>query len=334
MRILISLFFIFLTATVLKAQNPRFSMFDASPLVVNPAYAGKINGSVRAGTHFGVHLSDSAEIRHLNTYVDFRTSVKGDKRTNHLGIGLNFYTYGFNSQSPVIANFPSLSLAYHMGLGKTGKHFLGIGAQVAYASARLDETKGLYDKELSGGGFRYVPTANRRNTTARNSYWDASGGVYYQFKGEDVEFETGLSMYHMFYPKNDIYKTDQETRLRHRGVMNMRMQMKLSKKRSIAFQSMYWADGLYWRSRVYDSDNLVAFWTGVEILNSKAENGFSVDYGIYSRTFRTFMPYLSLHFNKVLNFRMSYEWPFNSTAFESNRAKRGEAALIFNFSKK
>lgn len=324
----------FLTV-IATAQNPRLSMFDASPLVVNPAYAGKINGTARAGAHLSIQTSDSADITHLNTFIDFRGRFKAAKKQyNHFGVGLNFYTYGFNSKSPVTASFPSLSFAYHFMLGKTGKHFFGVGAQLAYANATLDETKGRYDKEISGGGFRYVATPGRNNTTATNSYTDASGGIYYRFEGEEIKFETGLSMFHLFYPKNDIYKVDFETRLRHRGVMNVKFEFKLAANRSMAIQSMYWADGLYWRSRVFDSDNLIAFWNGVEILNTKPKKNYWVNYGLYSRTFRTVMPYVSLYYTKTANLRLSYELPFNSTAFEAYRSKRAELALLFNFAKK
>lgn len=316
------------------AQNPRMSMFNASPLVVNPAYAGNFKGTVRVSTHTGIYRNEGSYINHLNAGADFSIKLKASKKAaNRLGVGINFYTYGFNSRSPVQASFPSLNVAFQSQLGKSGKHFIGVGAQLAYASASLDERKGTYNKEISGGGFRYVPTT-LRNQTASNSYTDASGGITYTYKSEEIKFELGLSMFHMFYPLNDIYKKDTETRLRHRGVFTGRFEFKADKKISVALQTMYWTDGLYWRSTTIDSDNIVAFFNGVELLNSLPAKKIYLSGGLYSRNMRTLMPYGSIFFTPKVNLRLSYEWPFNSTAFSAYRAHRGETALIVVLDKK
>lgn len=323
-----------LITAVASAQNPRLSMFEASPLVLNPALTGKTDAKSRIGTHYSYQSSDIATITHLNAFVDFSGRIQAArKKYNHYGVGFNFYTYGFNSKSPVMASFPSVSFAYHFELGKSGKHFFGVGAQVALAFAKLDEKKGTYDKEISGGGFRYDPTP-LRNQTASNDYWDASGGITYLYKTDQLKFETGLAMYHMFYPKNDIYDKDFETRLRHRGVLNMRFEFNVAANRSLVLQSMYWADGLYWRSRVFDSDNLIAFWNGAEIHNIKPKKQVWLNYGFYSRSFRTVMPYASVFFTKQVNLRASYELPINSAIFEAYRSRRAEVAVLFNIYKK
>ncbi|HOA38555.1 MAG TPA: type IX secretion system membrane protein PorP/SprF, partial [Flavihumibacter sp.] len=41
-----------LFTTALKAQDPHFSQFFASPLTLNPAYTGKFNGTVRVSGNY------------------------------------------------------------------------------------------------------------------------------------------------------------------------------------------------------------------------------------------------------------------------------------------
>ncbi len=334
MKQLVLIGLLIIAAAIVTAQNPRMSMFNASPLVVNPALAGNFEGTARVSVHGGIYRNEGAYINHLNAGADFRIKLKPSKKEyNRLGIGLNFYTYGFNSRSPLQASFPSLSVAFQSQLGKSGKHFIGVGGQLAYATASLDESRGIYNKEISGGGFRYEPTV-LRNQTASNSYTNASGGITYTYKGEEAKFEMGVSLFHFIYSRNDIYKRDRETRLRRRGVFTGRFEFKAGHKTAIALQTMYWADGLYLRSTTLDSDNLVAFFNGVELLNTKPLKKVYLNGGLYSRNMRTLMPYGSLNLTTQWNLRASYEWPFNSTAFTAYRAHRGEVALIMILNKK
>lgn len=320
--------------TMVAAQNPRFSQVQASPLVLNPAFAGNFEGVVRSGVHFSHMSTQRATIQHINAAIELRgTGSKAANGYNYFGVGFNFYNYGFNAAAPLAASFPSLSAAYHFQLGKSGKHFMGVGAQFAYAFGRLDETKGLDDPEISGGGFRYVPTATLNNTTADQEYGNASLGMYYRYKGEDVTFESGLSLYHLYLPRNDIFGTGSPSALRHRATMNMRLDVKLNAHRTLSLHNVYWTNGLYWRSPAVAPDNITDQWLGFEIQNNKPNADARINYGLATRSFRSLIPHLSFFITPIANLRVSYEQSINDgLLFDARGARRIEAAFIMQFS--
>lgn len=315
-----------------RAQNPRLSMFDASPLHLNPAYAGKFDGKFRALAHVSSQSADSAKNSHATIAFDYNSKWDVNKPAprKYLGFGFQHYRYGDMGNSPISASFTSLSGAYHTLLDKRGRHYFGAGAQAIFASGKLDRSKPyVYEKEISGGGFRFRES-DTDTPFASHSYVDFAVGVYYGYKTPQFRFEAGLSMYHLFYPKNDIFQLDpDQPSLRHRGVFSMKFDFNLNDTRNIAFKSVYWADGLYWLSRQFDSDNLIAFWNGIELTrNYNIDKKYYFNYGLFTRNFRTVMPQVSIFYNRSYNLRLSYETPINSTKFSAYNAKRAELALI------
>src|SRR5437868_15414768 len=121
-------------------------------------------------------------------------------------------------------------------------------------------------------------------------------------------------MYHLFYPRNDIYDKDDETKLRHKVTAFSVLRIKLNNKWGLIQKNIYWQEGLYYRSRSFrDSLNIVAFWSGVELIKTSPKSNYNLNFGLYTRSFRTVMPYLNINLGKVANLRYSYEFPLNSS---------------------
>jgi hypothetical protein len=92
---------------------------------------------------------------------------------------------------------------------------------------------------------------------------------------------------------------------------------------------MYWQEGLYYRSKSFgDSLEIVSFWTGVEMYKTNPKSNINVNFGLYTRSFRTVMPYLNINLGHVANLRYTYEHPFNSNKYNAYSAQRNEVALI------
>jgi hypothetical protein len=332
---------LFFLVNGLQAQNPRLAMYEASPLVVNPAYAGKFDAKFRAGTHVSMMSWDSAKMMHNNVFLDFRSKYdKNDPPRSYWGVGLNFYRYG-HATSAITAMFPSLSIAYHAAMDKRSRHTVDVGFQAAFASGtykRLGTPEAPkifnYQPEISGGGFTYRPDVDTPSTS--HSYTDFSIGVNYNYKTNRFRFESGLAMYHLLYPENDILQFDKDKpKLRHRGVFNMSFGFDLDQSRTIYVKSMYWADGLFWLSTTNKDrgtdEYKVSAWAGVELHKNanKDYKKIKVNYGLHTRSFKTIMPLVSVLYNDKLNLRATYEYPMNSKNFVAYRAKRMEVALIY-----
>lgn len=348
---------------VALAQNSRFSQIGSAPMLLNPGLAGRFDGKARLSALYSNQQTNITEMNHTNVSFDLKlgkfrtfgddeevpsnatTEMKsgtpakeakdkvGPKRglTGYWGVGLSF-TDVSHKNGPLQNRFYSATLARHF-YSRRNKYF-GIGAQVTYAQGELDERRGkLYDREISTGSFRYPQRASSGDfRVSDKNYVDYNVGAYYGMVTDAVGFELGGAMYHLFYPNSDILDKDDETELRHRVTAYSVLRVKLNNKWGLVQKNIYWQEGLYYRSRSFsDSLNIVAFWAGVELIKTNPLKPVNVNFGLYTRSFRTVMPYLNINLGKIANLRYSYEFPLNTSKYSAYSAKRHEAALIFSY---
>jgi hypothetical protein len=362
-KFLIALFLISCQLTF--GQNARFSQIWSAPMQFNPSLTGRFDGKMRLSTLYSSQLShnpDLVRMLHQNISLDGKFGkykaagdqevpnfnivdvvnsgkpvkegkdeivINNPKLHGYWGAGLNYYHYGYE-KSPINATFFSLSLARHFYNGRN--KFFGFGIQGTYASSNVDQTKGLaYDKEISGGGFRY-PKGQPNNLTGNKSYVDFNGGAYYSMVTEPVMFEIGGAMYHLFYPKNDPFNKDNESKLRHRVTAHSMLRLKLNNNFGIIQRNIYWQEGMYLRSKNFkDSLEIVAFWSGMEFYKVNPGKKLNLNFGFYTRSFRTLMPYLNLNIGNTATLRYSYEQPINSAKYNAYNAKRSEISLMLSY---
>lgn len=345
----------------LFAQNARFSQIGSAPIQFNPSLTGRFDGKIRLAGLYSMQETNMASMDHLNVSLDAKFGKyksSGDEATvtatesstskpqkegkdevfkktrvfGYWGVGMNYYHYG-DSKSPLDAKFFSASIARHF-YNKSNKIF-GFGIQATYAEDKLDETKGMeYDKEISGGGFRYPIPYTTTPQKGSNNYIDFNGGAYYGMVTDAVMFELGGAMHHLAYPKNDPRGgVDNESKLRHRVTAHSILRLHLNKNWGIVQKNMYWQEGLYYRSQKLNGDSfrIVAFWSGLEFYKINPAGKVNVNYGVYTRNFQTLMPYLNINLGKIANLRYSYEMPLNSKKYTAYTAKRNEIALIYTY---
>lgn len=348
------------------AQNARFSQIGSAPIQFNPSLTGRFDGKARLGMLYSLQETDSgrtsieSQMQHQNVSFDikfgkYRSSgdeelpkpnandvingkpvkeakdeiSKRPRIMGYWGVGFNYYHYG-DSKAPISASFFSASLARHF-YNKRNK-FFGFGVQATYVDGKLDESKGLYpDKEISGGTFR-IPRAPQTNRISTHNYVDFNAGAYYGMVTDAVMFELGGSMAHLFYPNIDILGKDSESKLRHRITASSVLRLRLNDKWGFVQKNIYWQEGLYYRSRSFnDSLEIVSFWTGVEAYKVNPASNINLNFGFYTRSFRTIMPLLNLNLGKVANLKYTYEHPINSSKYSAYTAKRHEVALILTY---
>ena len=366
-KLAICLIACFCLAVVVYSQNARLSQIASAPVQFNPALSGRFDGKMRAGFISSWQKSETAFMPHQNLNFDFKfgqyknlgddiayvksdservikTSTSRDEIANnnsgsqkikgYWSGGFNIYHFGkdwtgvYDNSSPLNANFYSINLARHLSLGKN--RYFGFGVQATYAQGKLDENNGTaYDREISGGGFRYS-NKNAAGRTSKNDYFDYNVGAYYGMITEPLSFEIGLAMYHLFYPKNDIFIIDDETKQRHRMTLHSVLRFRLSDNYGIIQRNMYWAEGLYWKSTsFYDSAHIIALYTGFDIYKTNPKSTYNANFGFYSRSFRTIMPVVNLQLGKMLQMRFSYEFPINSDRYNAYTAERTEISILF-----
>ena len=326
-KILFQLFFL-IVATGTFAQDARLSQIWSMPTMMNPSFSGKFDGSYRLGAGNSSQKSKLGAVNHQFGFVDSRFEGRATGFDRYFGLGVSYYQYG-NGATPINARFVALTGAHHFNLSKDGVHSMGVGTQLAFASASASEKNGLYDKEINGGGFRwndFNPNGTRSNVS---NYIDWNSGLYYRYKGQDLNIELGAAGYHYLHPKNSLITYDAEHRLRGRIVFHSKIDININTTKILTFQNIFWTEGLYWVSRSIDKYNLVSNWGGLELSKAVPSDKIYINYGMYTRSFKTIMPYASFISRNGFNLRASYELPFNATRFDAYTAKRFEITLHY-----
>jgi type IX secretion system PorP/SprF family membrane protein len=202
------LILIFACCLKLNAQDPHFSQFYASPLTLNPAFAGKFDGKLRvAGIHRNQWPTINKAFTTTSAAVDFRVMQGRIAENDTWGVGL----MGFSDQSAngaVKLNFASVGTAFHKGLDEEGYQQIGAAFQVTYANMIIN-TEGLkFLDQLTPYGFTNTTSEVFDNSSLKNKYIDFNAGVLYNGSTTDQNnFYFGVSMYHINRPKQSFTGT-------------------------------------------------------------------------------------------------------------------------------
>ena len=138
-------YFVFIFAlmltTAVRAQDPHFSQFFASPLTLNPAFTGKFDGEWRlAANHRDQWPSIPKAYVTTSASFDFPILKSRIPENDVFGIGLSGVTDA-SANSALKLNYGSLSLSYHKALDENGYNTIGAGFQGTYSSMVLDISK-------------------------------------------------------------------------------------------------------------------------------------------------------------------------------------------------
>ncbi len=353
-----------LMVEMVSAQNPRLSQLINSNMLLNPAMTVRFDGQARVGGLYSWQKSDYAEMPHVYAFSEIKlgryrssgdeahlyqnekqktgkpgpeakdeiTKPRQSNPKGYWGLGLHYYRFG-DSKSPLQAQFISGSIARHFY--SVRNRYFGVGGQVTYAMGDLDEKRGTaYDKEISGGTFRY-PKGVPGSRVGEKNYVDFNLGAYYGRNTEAVAFEFGLAMYHMFYPNISIVDNDSESKLRHRVSAYSMLRLRVNDKWGFVQKNLYWQEGLYYRSKSFkDSLNITDFWCGTEFYRTEPKSFFNLNAGFYTRSFRTLMPVLNLNLGRIATIRATYEHPINTKKYNAYNAKRAEVSMVFTYGRK
>lgn len=193
--------FCLVLCSAVKAQDPHFSQFFASPLTLNPAFTGKFDGTWRlAANHRDQWPSIPKAYVTTSASLDFPIMKSRIPESDIFGIGLSGVSDA-SANSQLKLNYGSVSLSYHKALDEDGYNTIGAGFQGTYSSMTLDITKLKFEDMLTQNGFTGT-TADVLTNGNNQSYFDVNAGLLYSgsTNGEN-NYYIGASMYHINRPK-------------------------------------------------------------------------------------------------------------------------------------
>ena len=206
------LLFFFFTAILgtLQAQDIHFSLFNMSPLTLNPANTGAFFGTARVGgiyrgQWYNVSGADGYETPSF--YAD-APILRGFREQDWIGVGGMIFNDQAGSNK-LRTNATMISASYHLGLGKDGKSVLTLGLQGGSVQRRYDP------KDLTvGDGFGPNLAYNAGNSSDpfvgggtsgggrdKTDYLDFAAGLLFRSQiDETTNFELGVSGAHVTQP--------------------------------------------------------------------------------------------------------------------------------------
>lgn len=185
-----------LTARETIAQNPVFSQFYASPLSVNPAFAGNGDADWRI---MGIRRSQwiGAGVDPLNTTslsFDGKIYRQKNNEQNYIGGGVLFLQDkglggAYNS------NAFNFAVSSHISLDADDRHGLSGGLGGTYNNTLIDYSQLSFGQQLSSSGFNRVLPTNEVYISNVKPYYSAFAGLVYTYRTEVSSFDIGVAGY-------------------------------------------------------------------------------------------------------------------------------------------
>lgn len=306
-----------------NAQDIHFSQFYASPLTLNPALTGKVNGNFRIA---GIFRSQWGGIPSVNKKPTFGTpSVSfdlpifvGKKKMDAVGLGavlVNDYSNGgrYNILRGMI------SASYIKSLGKDGKHQLSIGLQGGFQQSKTGSFR-FEDQYVDGVYDDGTTSFDAGYNNQSKMIPDFQAGLFYN--GQIINSLTlfaGFSMFHLFEPK-DRFTTGSTSNIARRYVVHGGLEWAMAPK-----WTLY--PGVIFMYQAKASE--VNFGTNVGYHFKKEDDGrnSSIFLGAWYRTSDAFIAMIGGEFK---GFRAGFSYDVTTSSLKNSNSNGAyEISLIY-----
>lgn len=191
---------------LVKAQDIHFSQFYSSPLTLNPALTGLMDGNFRVGAIYRNQWNSvSAPFTTISGYADVPIT-KGMKNGDVVGVGLMLFndktgTVGLNNFTGVV------SVAYHKALGVNRSHVLSFGVQIGITQRKLDISKAIFADQADNTLSAVNSSADAANYSGK-LHEEFNAGLGYSAKfGKRSKVFVGGTVFHITQPVESLLKT-------------------------------------------------------------------------------------------------------------------------------
>jgi type IX secretion system PorP/SprF family membrane protein len=314
---------ILFTGSNVLAQDIHFSQFYASPLTLNPALTGKVNGSFRIAGIFRSQWGGIPTNTKKPTYGTPSASFDmpifvGKKKQDAIGLGAMFFKDYSNAGNWSMTR-AMLSVSYIKGLGKDGKHQLSLGVQGGIQQGKSGDFR-FEDNYVNGEYDENTTSVDEGLNNQSKIIPDFQTGLFYN--GQVVNKLTlfaGFSLFHLFTP-DDKLGTTGSSKLPRRYVAHGGLQWDFAKK-----VSLY--PGVIYMAQAENSE--LNFGTNLGYHIKKADDGRNTTLyvGAWYRLNDAIIPMIGMEFK---GFRAGFSYDATTSEL-SNKNTNGsfEVSLIY-----
>ncbi len=242
---LILIFGVLILLGNLQAQEIHFSLFNSSPLSLNPAFTGAFEGSFRVG---GIYRDQYRSVvsNQFSTpmfYVDAPILLVGKKQRDWIGVGAML----FQDQAGIAqlkTNAIQVSAALHHSFDDEYRTVLTFGLQGGPVSRNFNinsTSLNFEDEALSTGGFGGATSIDRNNIADNGNYFDLAAGLMLQSRVNDkTNYRVGLSFGHLLQPEANLASTayDLSMRIQAHGQLTYQLSNKFQLSPSLYYTTL------------------------------------------------------------------------------------------------
>ena len=196
-----------LIGATLWAQDIHFTQYYMSPMTLNPAMAGKFEGTVRIG---GIYRDQWSSVinnpyRTPSAWVD-APIIRGFRKRDWIGVGFMLYQDKAGSVG-LSHGAGKIGAAYHLALDRKGNAVLSIGGHYGGEQRKVDVnalrfTDGYLNATSPGG---YGTSMDEGRVIGNAKYNDIDLGVALSSRlNKKMDFNLGFSIYHLTKPNYSL----------------------------------------------------------------------------------------------------------------------------------
>ncbi len=203
-----------------NTQDLHFTMFDFSPMYLNPALAGAYSGTYRIGgiarQQWSVPAGTSDAFRTGSIFID-SPIIRGIRKQDWIGVGIGF-DYDQVGEVSVKSSLSRIGASYHLSLDKKQTNIFTFGVQLENASRTLDLTDARSGAALANAGrwatlnddpslLALVQSGGSQNgePSLDGTYRDVIFGLGYRSKiGRTNSLSLGLALSQLFNPDQSV----------------------------------------------------------------------------------------------------------------------------------
>jgi type IX secretion system PorP/SprF family membrane protein len=301
-------------------QDPAFSQFFSSPLNVNPALTGNINGDWRVISNFRDQWIGPASPYTTGTASFDRKILQhkmpGVPEDDIIGVG-GMLMYDYAMDGIVKSTYASLNLSYSIKLSQEPSiHRLTAGFGGSYGKRFVDFSRLDFEEQFTGFGFNTsLPTGEMALSNMKGNL-SVNSGLTYSIRSEKRNFDIGAAMFHINKPKQTFLK-DENQRLAMREVLHANFETFLNDYFVLNVNAIYQNQD---RARYYSAGAAVGHFFG-------EQQDMMINAGLWYWSKNAIIPYVGLVY-KDMQFGFSYDVTISSLREARRKPSTWEVSFI------
>lgn len=185
----------------LRAQDPNFSQYMASPLTISPALTANGEAAWRASAIIR-NQSTGIGSPYVTKSLSFEGKIRNEYNDNYWGLG-GMVLLDAAMDGIYKSTYVSFNAAYHLSLDENGN---GLSAGLGYINNRtvINFADLTFDQQLSNMGFSRALPQGEPSLSNNPSFSSVCAGLMYSFVSDNTFANFGVAGYRFIKSKKSI----------------------------------------------------------------------------------------------------------------------------------